>query len=617
MKARLKRHLHWLLPLLLAVPIVKGLRVSDKSVKPGFSLDSFAALPVLHDGRTKPLDAIARNSLLVLRNKQTYRGKDAKLTAVEWLLELMADPASADRRKVFVIHDPDILGLLGMRRAAGKYFSFKDLEPFADEVARQAAVAGRIDPKRRSRFQRAVYNLDSRLAIYHRLKASVHLPDRESFLDELSDYGKALVVGRGAFMAHSMGGGTSSRSKAMRALGPFFQRYNFQSQAAYFRLVPPAPGRPAEEWMNAGEAMLSAMRSGDIPPEMRGYGEALEAYKNGDAGAFSSAVGALTKRVAQRAPRAARFARYEARFNGAEPFYQGMVLYVVVFLLICVSWIAWPETLRKTAFNVLVLACVVHSAGLFARMWIQGRPPVTNLYSSAVFVGWGAVLFGVILERMHRKGIGSLVSSIIGFCTLIVAHHLSMSGDTMGMMVAVLDSNFWLGTHVITITIGYSSMFLAALLAHIYVFRQAAGRLDKSTAGALSQMLYGVTCFSLLLSFIGTMLGGIWADQSWGRFWGWDPKENGALLIVLWCAVILHARWGGWIRDRGLAVCSIIGGIITSFSWFGVNMLGIGLHSYGFMDKAFVWLMVFTASQLAVIGLAFVPPSFLAGWLKR
>jgi hypothetical protein len=112
-----------------------------------------------------------------------------------------------------------------------------------------------------------------------------------------------------------------------------------------------------------------------------------------------------------------------------------------------------------------------------------------------------------------------------------------------------------------------------------------------------------------LFSFVGTVLGGIWADQSWGRFWGWDPKENGALLIVLWNAIILHARWGGLVRDRGIMNLAIFGNIVTSFSWFGVNMLGIGLHSYGFMDAAFVWLRLFIGSQLVLIGLGLLPLS--------
>jgi ABC-type transport system involved in cytochrome c biogenesis permease subunit len=122
-------------------------------------------------------------------------------------------------------------------------------------------------------------------------------------------------------------------------------------------------------------------------------------------------------------------------------------------------------------------------------------------------------------------------------------------------------------------------------------------------------MIYGVVCFALLFSFTGTILGGIWADQSWGRFWGWDPKENGAVLIVLWNALILHARWGGLVRARGLAVLAVLGNVVTAFSWFGTNLLGIGLHSYGFTQTGFLWLAGFTAIQLLLTLLAVAPPS--------
>jgi len=109
------------------------------------------------------------------------------------------------------------------------------------------------------------------------------------------------------------------------------------------------------------------------------------------------------------------------------------------------------------------------------------------------------------------------------------------------------------------------------------------------------------------LSFVGTVLGGIWADQSWGRFWGWDPKENGALIIVLWNALILHARWGGVVRQRGVAVLAITGNIVTAWSWFGVNLLGVGLHSYGFLSSTQDWLLLFATSQLALVGLGSLP----------
>jgi ABC-type transport system involved in cytochrome c biogenesis permease subunit len=126
-------------------------------------------------------------------------------------------------------------------------------------------------------------------------------------------------------------------------------------------------------------------------------------------------------------------------------------------------------------------------------------------------------------------------------------------------------------------------------------------------------MTYGIICFALLFSFVGTVLGGIWADQSWGRFWGWDPKENGALLIVLWNAVILHARWAGYAREKGIMAMAIFGNIITSLSWFGVNMLGVGLHSYGFTNAAFFWLFLFIGTQLVLIGLCMLPSTFRLG----
>jgi ABC-type transport system involved in cytochrome c biogenesis permease subunit len=250
-----------------------------------------------------------------------------------------------------------------------------------------------------------------------------------------------------------------------------------------------------------------------------------------------------------------------------------------------------------------------------ARMFLEGRPPVTNLYSSALFIGWGAVVLGLILERIYRDGIGTVVASAIGFVTQIIAHNLALGGDTMEMLRAVLDTNFWLATHVVVITLGYASTFFAGFLAILYIIRGVFTRtLQPTTARSLTRMVYGIVCFATLFSFVGTILGGIWADQSWGRFWGWDPKENGALIIVLWNVVILHARWGGLVRERGLMNMAVFGNIVTSFSWFGVNMLGIGLHSYGFMDAAFYWLMLFVTSQLLIIGLGLLPARFWASF---
>jgi ABC-type transport system involved in cytochrome c biogenesis permease subunit len=279
--------------------------------------------------------------------------------------------------------------------------------------------------------------------------------------------------------------------------------------------------------------------------------------------------------------------------------------------------------LRYSSVTVIFAAFVIHSLALLLRMYVQDRPPVTNLYSSAIFCGWGAVCLGLVVERVYRDGLGGFVAALTGFSTLVIAHNLaatSLDGDTLENMRAVLDSNFWLATHVVIVTMGYSAMFVGGFLGICYVLVNLLWRTLLKAPRAwvvgkrlhinrrISAMVYGITAFGLLFSFVGTMLGGIWADQSWGRFWGWDPKENGALMIVLWCALMLHARWGGIVKERGFMLLAIFGNVITAWSWFGVNMLGVGLHAYGFMDAAFVALSLFWLSQFFLIALGLLLP---------
>jgi ABC-type transport system involved in cytochrome c biogenesis permease subunit len=387
------------------------------------------------------------------------------------------------------------------------------------------------------------------------------------------------------------------------------------AQLAYFRPLPPPRGAPGEAWRSMGEALRDGAADGTLDPALDPFARLAAAYAAQDAAAFNGAVGAVKAVTLATRPDAQAHVNHETLFNRAQPFYVGMVIYVLALLAIFASWAWRPELMRRIGFGLLVAGAIVQSAGLVSRVVLQGRPPVTNLYSSAVFVGWGAVLLGIILERMYRNGFGTAVAAASGFASLLVAHHLAGDGDTMEMMRAVLDSNFWLATHVVTITIGYSGTFLAGAIAIAWALRKQLARApDAAGTKALGGMVYGIVAFSLFFSFVGTVLGGIWADQSWGRFWGWDPKENGALLIVLWNAIILHARWGGYARERGIMTMAIFGNVITSLSWFGVNMLGVGLHSYGFMDKAFWALTAFIASQAAFMALAMLPRHF---WKSR
>jgi len=606
----MKRFIPWLVLILAIGSLAWSMRMPKLS--PGeFDFKTFGELPVLAAGRLKPLDTVARNSLVIIRGRQTLRLEDGEtLSATRWLADMLFKPSVADRYPSFAINNPEVLGLFGWQQGDRKYFSYGELEPYLQKIDDQGQQAARTESAQRSSFQTAIYNLRNTLIVYQQLQHSLRPEAAEDFASELEAYEKIAPAAMDA-----MKNGEKASAVEKEKLGLFSKlvpRYREMAQASSIQPVPPADAlaRQHGNWLSLGESLARVPEDRAVSPVVKAYAKLGDAYRANKPGVFNQLVAELSASMAEREPATTGRASFEFVFNHIAPFYQSMILYVLVFLLVCASWLGGGQSLNRSAFFVLLLALTLHTFGLAARMYLQGRPPVTNLYSSAIFIGWGTVIIGLILERMFRDGIGLACSAIIGFITLIIAHHLAGSGDTLEMLRAVLDTNIWLATHVVAITLGYSAMFLAGMMAMLYVIRGLFTRsLTRDSAKSLTRMTYGVLCFATLFSFVGTVLGGIWADQSWGRFWGWDPKENGALLIVLWCAIVLHARWGGYIRQRGLMVLALFGNVITSFSWFGVNMLGVGLHSYGFMDKAFPWLMGFIASQLALMALAAVPMS--------
>jgi ABC-type transport system involved in cytochrome c biogenesis permease subunit len=344
------------------------------------------------------------------------------------------------------------------------------------------------------------------------------------------------------------------------------------------------------------------------------FASILRAYADGRAGDFNAELAAYHATLSQQLPDSMAKVDFESFFNKLEPFYICLWFYLLVFMLACFSWLGWRKPLWSAAMGLLVVTLMVHTFGMISRVYLTGRGPITNLYASALFIGWGIALLAIVLELIFRNGLGAAVASIAGFATLLVAHSLGNDGDTMKPVVAVLATNFWLWTHVPCVGLGYASTFFSGLLAIAYVLLGIFTRvLDADNRKSLARMVYGITCFAILFSFVGTILGGIWADYSWGRFWGWDPKENGAILIVLWNAVILHARWGGMVKERGMMLLAIGGNIVTSWSWFGTNLMGIGLHSYGFMDGAATTLVWFWASQIVLIGVGLVPTTMWRG----
>jgi ABC-type transport system involved in cytochrome c biogenesis permease subunit len=600
----MKRFLPWIIFAVVAGSIAANW-LPLKTGKDNFDFAKFGKIPVLVGGRVKPLDTVARNSLLIIHGKQELRLEGGRrLSAIQWLSDVLFNAPVADQYPVFVVQNSDVLGLFGWEQSDRKYFSFAEFTPFLKQIDEQGAQSDKLEAVQRSAFQSAILNLRNGLALYQRLKNSIQPEGTQNFAAELQSF-ESSVPGA-AKAARKRENGENFDKAKLDDTAELIQRYEKLSEMAYILPVPPRGQN--DEWRSIGDSLLRSVGTGEIHPVVKEYANVGDAYRADDRLVFNQHVDLLADWLAKEQPNATKRTSFEFLFNRLQPFSQAMALYVLAFLLACASWLGWSRPLNRSAFYILLLALAIHTFGLVSRMYLQERPPVTNLYSSAIFIGWGAVIVSLILERIFRDGIGAACAGAIGFVTLIIAHHLAGSGDTLEMLQAVLDTNIWLATHVVAITTGYSAMFLAGMLAIIYIVRGVFTRsLKRQTADSLARMTYGVVCFATLFSFVGTVLGGIWADQSWGRFWGWDPKENGAVLIVLWCAIILHARWGGFIRQRGLMIMALFGNVVTSFSWFGVNMLGVGLHSYGFMQKAFPWLVGFMVSQFALMCVASMP----------
>lgn len=572
----------WIIPLAIALVMVgwlgSELRKAGAPTKAEelstFDLYTLGKVPVSEDGRIKPLDTVARNALLMVSGKQSLmdgmllaKEGSAERPAVLWLAELIAGRPESRERKVIRIDDPGVLGLLGKTPDDGKFYSLNDMNTPAGE--RQQAAYLEID----------------RLA-----------REAQNKRDDL----------RSKFEEHVIG--------LRRQIAVMIE---LQSMATPF-VVPPV--KAGDEWApiieNAQGRFTQAAREREAG---KTWLTMMNAFRDDSPKAFNNALAEHLALKQELVPKKARKAAFEQGYNRFAPFVKGIALYILVGLLALFAMLLRPilpkagyTALWRSGMGVLLVVFVLHTAALIIRIWLQGRPPVTNLYSSAVFIGWGIVGGAIILEKITKIGVASLAASTAGVSTLIVAHHLSKDGDTMGVMQAVLDSNFWLGTHVITITLGYSATFLAGFIALLYIFFGLfTPLLDRKMARAMAGMVYAVICFAILFSFVGTVLGGIWADQSWGRFWGWDPKENGAILIVLIHAVMLHARWGHLVKERGFMVLAVSGNIITAWSWFGTNLLGVGLHSYGFMDGAMFTLALFAASQMLIMAVAMMVPTHL------
>jgi hypothetical protein len=381
----------------------------------------FGRLPVLAEGRVKPMDTVARSSLLIIHGSQYLTTPDGNhplvedghdLTPIEWLLDVFFRPEQADTYATFTIDNPDLLALIGkndknlainytqpMDRiqatlgtidARYRQFSFREIKPYLAAIDGQAKLALPVDDGARTPFQRAVVQLSENLALYDHLKNTLVAPDSGDFLGELLTFQATLPAGIAAVRAKQAG--RPHDEAAAQALIDLGQRYVLLAGATNILAIPPEPGEiDPNAWRTTGQALLETFQTGQVNSSALAYAGLGYAWREQSPEQFNHLIKLYGADLSRRLEPRLRKTDAEVRFNAIDPFFSSMMLYLLAFLLAVISWLKWPDELGRGAFCLVALAWIAATAGILTRMWLEGRPPVTNLYSSALFVGWGAV----------------------------------------------------------------------------------------------------------------------------------------------------------------------------------------------------------------------------------
>ena len=301
----------------------------------------------------------------------------------------------------------------------------------------------------------------------------------------------------------------------------------------------------------------------------------------------------------------------ELHYNKLNPFRLAWIFYLFGFLFLFLHFLFRKKALFYTSLAVLTSAFCMQGYGMALRSFIMERPPVTNMYETVIWVPWVVVILGTVFWwRQKIFSIFVCACAVAFFCLLLADSAPTLLDGRLEPLEAVLRSNFWLTTHVLIITMSYSAFFLAFAIGDVLLFIFLANRRTenmvqnkiKSYARCIDRSIQ----VGVVLLAAGTILGGIWADYSWGRFWGWDPKEAWALISLLGYLALLHGRLVGWIKEFGMAVGAVLIFFLVVMAWYGVNyVLGQGLHSYGFGSGGVEYVAGFALLHLVYVLLVY------------
>ncbi len=575
-----------------------------------------AELPVQHDGRVKPIDTFARVLLLSVYGKRSL----PDMSALDWYFEVAADKPAFRTRPIFHLRNPELVYALQLPERKKRLYTFEELseatlkhrdylhELYQKEYEQRSLIERqlvetyigqlRVDEVRRSfSCLLAVFKIQNpELAAEFDLQPNqaasyYYFAQRSDVLEKVIDSIRSKEEEE-----------WNARDLEIVQLVNALNRVRQDLSANGAAVVPARADSPTGEWRSPWALMNSPKLSNEERQTLDTWAAILEAESNGRRDSANGKVAELFETFAANRGGVAMDSRLrlETWMSRTELFYKSVAAYIAGFLVLGASWLVWPNFLRRCSLALLILGVSLHGGGLLVRMLVMGRPPVSTLYESVIFVGFIGALTGLIVELVRHDGFGLIVGNVMGAVLHFVGFSYAADGDTMGMLVAVLDSNFWLATHVVTITIGYGCALVAGLVGHVYLFRAALPGDHRKVLSALSRNMNGLNLVALFFTLFGTILGGIWADQSWGRFWGWDPKENGALLIVMWQLMLIHGRLAGYTGPRGMAAGLILNNIVVALAWFGVNLLNVGLHSYGFTDSVAMKLAAFCLLEIAL-----------------
>jgi ABC-type transport system involved in cytochrome c biogenesis permease subunit len=603
-------------------------------------------LPVQDGGRVKPLQTFARYSLLEVNHRQTVKDPaEESLSAVEWLLDCWFRPDVARNLECFSVDDSSVLDALGVsipgKKKRDRYsydalFAKGSSEGGPTPRETLTALAGQyrgVDAKVRSNVETQIVELHGAVVTFERMlkmfefsRRSLDVsgsPELSAVFDGAKSVSVARVIQASEAVSRLAGAEGDAPGKkdappspaAIAARNLMAQVQRLADWAATLATVPPMGTKDARpEWWTLGDLLYGAAQGERFPND---YATMLAAaYEMGEVGEDPSRIEAPMRKfhdaVVGLAKGRGEYEKIplEVFFANADPFTWAIWAYVFAFVLLAVGW-AWPNPwLRRGAVALFGAGLLLHVGGIVLRCVLRERPPISNLYETILFIsGVGALLAGGA-ELLTKKGIALALGPVVGALGLFVAYRYEAmkAEDTMPQLEAVLDTNFWLALHVTCINLGYLGGLVASMAAHVHVLGRTFGLLPDRDDFYRSthRITYGTLCFGLFFAVVGTILGGVWANDSWGRFWGWDPKENGALMICLAQLAILHGRLGGYLRPFGFAMATVAGGVVILFSWFHVNLLGIGLHSYGFTQGIFSGLMIAYGTELLVLTAGFV-----------